>query len=53
MAETLLPDAPRAWHIISDLDLMALLCRAHAGENPDLLYIEEYVNADREDFSND
>ncbi len=51
--ESLFQARPRAWHVISDLDLMALLRRAHAGEEPDLLYIEEYVNADREEHDED
>jgi len=29
---------------------MELLRRAYGGENPDLIYIEEYVNAEREDI---
>jgi hypothetical protein len=36
------------WHVIESSRLLELLRRAHAGENPDLLYIEEYVNAERE-----
>jgi hypothetical protein len=36
------------WHVVADDRLMELLRRAHAGEDPDLLYIEEYVNAERE-----
>lgn len=37
------------WHVISSSDLIALLRRAHAGEDPDALYLEEYVNADSEE----
>jgi hypothetical protein len=36
------------WHVMHSDRLMQLLRRAHAGEDPDLLYIEEYVNAERE-----
>ena len=39
---------PERWHVISGERLQELLRRAHAGENPDLIYIEEYVNANRE-----
>jgi hypothetical protein len=35
--------------VISEDALLSLLRRAHAGENPDLLYAEEYVNADRDE----
>ena len=41
------------WHVISGERLMELLRRAHDGENPDLIYIEEYVNADREEVEGD
>lgn len=40
------------WHVIDRERLMQLLRRAHAGEDPDLLYIEEYVNAEREEIEN-
>jgi hypothetical protein len=36
------------WHVISGQDLLAMLRRVAAGEDPDLVYIEEYVNADVE-----
>ena len=39
------------WHVIDSKRLIALLRRAHAGENPDVLYIEEYVNAEREEVA--
>lgn len=34
------------WWTISGEALLDLLKRAHAGEDPDLLYAEEYANAD-------
>lgn len=37
------------WHVISGERLLELLRRAAAGEDPELLYIEEYANADREE----
>lgn len=37
------------WHVISDEELMVMLHRAHNGESPDMLYIEAYVNAKREE----
>lgn len=36
------------WWTISGTALLGLLRRAHDGEDPDMLYAEEYVNADRE-----
>jgi hypothetical protein len=38
------------WHVISSDDLLAMLRRVAAGEDADLVYIEEYVNAEREDY---
>jgi hypothetical protein len=40
--------ARERWHVVHNERLMQLLRRAHQGEDPDLLYIEEYVNAERE-----
>jgi hypothetical protein len=37
------------WHVISGEDLLELLRRAHDGEDPDFLYMTEYVNAERDD----
>ena len=37
------------WHVISSDDLLAMLRRCHAGEDPDLVYLEEYVNSDHEE----
>ncbi len=36
------------WHVISGERLLELLRRASAGEDPDLLYAEEWANADHE-----
>lgn len=41
------------WHVIERLRLVELLRRAHEGEDPDLLYIEEYVNAERDEVEAD
>lgn len=34
------------WWVIKGNDLMEMLQRAHAGEDPDVIYIESYVNAE-------
>ena len=34
------------WWSISGEDLLALLRRAHAGEDPDLVYAEAYANSE-------
>lgn len=36
------------WWVIRGEDLLELLHRAHAGADPDLLYIEEYANSEHE-----
>lgn len=36
------------WNVISDVDLLALLRRAHDGEDPGLLMAEMYANAEIE-----
>lgn len=36
------------WHVISGEDLLAMLRRVENGENPDLVYAEEWANADHE-----
>lgn len=36
------------WHVISGAALLDLLRRARAGDDPDLLYAEEWANADHE-----
>jgi hypothetical protein len=33
------------WWTISGANLLALLRRCHAGEDPDAVYMEEYANA--------
>jgi hypothetical protein len=40
------------WWTISGEALLSMLRRAHNGEDPDLLYAEEYANADQEEVSN-
>lgn len=35
------------WHVINSTDLVAMLRRCHAGEDPEMVYLEEYVNAER------
>ena len=39
---------PLGWHVISGEDLLAMLRRVANGENPDMVYVEEWVNADHE-----
>lgn len=39
---------PLGWWSISGEALLDLLRRAHGGEDPDLLYAEEYANAEVE-----
>jgi hypothetical protein len=36
------------WHVIEGENIRELLRRAHDGEDPELLYIEAYVNAEKE-----
>lgn len=36
------------WWLLSDVDLLALLRRAAAGEDPALLLLEEYANSEHE-----
>ena len=38
------------WHVISGEQLLEMLRRVQAGEDPDLVYLEAYVNAEREAF---
>lgn len=38
--------APLGWWAISGDQLLALLRRVHEGEDPDLLYAEEYANGE-------
>jgi len=42
--------ADLGWWTISGEALLDLLRRAHAGEDPDLLYAEEYANAEVETY---
>jgi len=36
------------WHVISGEDLLEMLRRVEDGENPELVYIEEWANAEHE-----
>ena len=36
------------WHVISGEQLLAMLRRVAGGENPDLVYAEEWANAEHE-----
>lgn len=36
------------WHVISGECLLAMLRRCAAGEDPDMVYAEEWANADHE-----
>lgn len=38
-------DVPLGWWSISGEALLAMLRRVHDGEDPDLVYAEEYANA--------
>lgn len=40
--------AALGWWVLSGDNLLVLLRRAHAGEDPDLIYAEEYANGDHE-----
>jgi hypothetical protein len=40
--------APGVWHVIHSEALLKMLRRVAQGENPDLVYLEEYANAERE-----
>lgn len=40
----------RGWWTISGDALIEMLERAHAGEDPELLYTELYANSEVEDF---
>ncbi len=42
------PPRSLGWHVISGEDLLGLLRRAAAGEDPDLLYAEAWANADHQ-----
>lgn len=39
---------PLGWWVISGENLLAMLRRCSSGEDPDLVYAEEYVNAEHE-----
>lgn len=42
------PPSKLGWHAISGESLLAMLRRVQAGEDPDLVYLEEYANAEHE-----
>lgn len=37
-----------SWHVIHEDTLLAMLRRVASGEDPDIVYAEQYVNADHE-----
>lgn len=41
--------APSPWWTINQDALLDMLRRAHAGEDPDFVLMEEYANSDHED----
>lgn len=41
------------WWAISGESLMEMLQRAHAGEDPDIVYAEFYANCDHEHYGGD
>lgn len=41
------PTVVQPWHVISGSTLLAMLQRCHAGEDPNMVYLEEYANAER------
>lgn len=41
------------WWVVSGGNLLSMLRRAHDGEDPDLIYAEEYANSDHERPSDD
>ena len=43
---------PLGWHVISGEDLLAMLRRVANGENPDMVYAEEWANADHKKVEN-
>jgi hypothetical protein len=42
------PAVVNCWWVISSETLLDALHRVAAGEDPDLVYLEEYVNAERQ-----
>ena len=40
--------ASMGWWVLSGDNLLAMLRRAHYGGDPDLIYAEEYANAEHE-----
>lgn len=50
MDETNKPSPHTVWWTISGKAFLDALRRAAAGEDPDLIYLEYYVNSDGEDY---
>jgi len=44
------PSGDLGWHTMSGEFFLACLRRVAAGEDPDLVYLEAYANAEREDY---
>lgn len=44
-----LPETTYQWWALNGTELMAMLRRVAAGEDPDMVYMEAYANAERED----
>lgn len=44
---------PLGWHVLSGEDLMDAMRRTAAGEDPDQVYIELWVNAEHEQVPGD
>jgi hypothetical protein len=38
------------WHVINGEDLMEMLKRCHAGESPEDVYLESYVNSENHKY---
>jgi hypothetical protein len=38
------------WWVIEDTELLRMMERCKDGEDPDLVYLEEYANSDHEDY---
>ena len=50
---TMTETKPLGWHVVSGEDLLAMLHRAADGEDPDMVYMEEWANAEHERFNDD
>lgn len=47
------PSDAMGWWVLSGDNLLAMLRRAHGGEDPDLIYAEEYANSEHESLTDD